>query len=118
MTEKEMNEIFGPTIYKYTTEDAVEDGLLIDVSKDQSVYTCSVYVSAGVYDLLCKVRDNKRCYTDYSGTLHDICFMSTLNRTPTIFYKVRIVGAGRKKIFTLKRVFNADGVTICLPEED
>ena len=122
-TMRELIDFYGEPISVYTLQDAVDDGFMVDVTDQQSVYPCPVYISQGILELIETAIANKRHCNDFEGVLHDICWMSQtyLNggeQGLSGFFIVKIIGTGRKQWQTIKRTRNSEGVTMCLPEED
>lgn len=124
-------------IYSYSRKQAIEDGVLIDVSEmaREAGFKIPVALTASVYAdcVRWSEQDTKRqTYQDEPGRLHDVLSMAQIgarvNRdTDTVFYKIyRIIRGGRStspKQTTLKMVIhggdNAEPViTISQPNED
>ncbi len=124
--------IFGPVISSYTRADAIDDGVLIDVSETASEagIVFPVAMTRTVWDLYVEVPDGVQCQ-DETGRLWDILWMlkcaiksggggATLNyslhvrsdnrdRTPPLVHLKAICGPGD----------DAEPViTIMLPNED
>jgi hypothetical protein len=72
-----MEEIFGEPIYAYTAEDALEDGMLVDVTylaKDAG-FNWAVRITNTVFDLC---TPDEYDHEDYTGRLWDILNLARL----------------------------------------
>ena len=66
-------EYFGPVIYSYTSEEAVADGVLVDVDKQTSRnagFKIPVRITCGVHALCTPPESNE--YESYEGRLWDV----------------------------------------------
>lgn len=120
------------TIFTYTRKQAIEDGVLVDLSatfpEECRIYRFPVACTSSVWTLIEEAVSNKRHGNDLKGVVWDILYMSQRGviRRPdpsTVIFRVIITGTGRRKLHTLKAVCGPgdDGepvVTIMLPEED
>ena len=136
-----MAEIFGDSIYSYTREEAIEDGVLVDVSGTavEAGITFPTAVTRAVWDNYVEwtEADNKRqTYQDQSGRLWDVLFMARCfianagKRTGAmsqLLYQFACIPRGGKarkaRITTLKVIVGpgdqGEGVlTIMMPNED
>jgi len=98
-------------IYSYTQKQAIEDGLQVRLENEQAQlakeagYKYPVYMTSGVWGLVERAINNKRCYNDLNGVLWDIFYMSRCagkmlnDRIKT--FQVIITGTGRTKKHTL-----------------
>lgn len=117
---------FGPPIFTYTRQQAIEDGVLVDVTEWASAdkgfiggFKCPVAMTAAVF-ALCE--PPKGSYEDVRGRAHDVLWMASCAARgggSDRLFKVKI---GRR-LHTLRMVAgpgdNAELViTIMLPDED
>lgn len=122
-------------ISSYSRAHAIADGVLVDANigdlaeVTRQHYRCyPVAMTCGVFSLIERAVKNPRQCNDYHGVWHDICWMSKraiISRPDptTVIFRVKITGAARQSIWTLKAVCgpgdNAEPVvTIMLPNED
>jgi len=133
-----MTDIFGPVVSSYTRIQAIEDGVLVDVSemaqeagfKHPVALTRAVWEDCVAWD---EDDNNRQTYQDESGRLWDIVFMlffaikSSRNNHSEMLYKLRRVPRGGKghlaRDVTLKsHIGPGDNgepvITIMLPHED
>ena len=70
-----MNDLFGEVISTYTAEQAVEDGMLADVSKmgREAGFKIPVRITSTVYDLCTPPKSNK--IQSFEGRLWDVLFL-------------------------------------------
>ena len=128
--EDTLTEIFGEPIYSYTRAQALEDGVLVDVSEmaREAGWACPVAVTAAVWALIEDIPPSKR-YQDVQGRLWDVLWMGRfkaylIRRSGVTQYYYRLIlYSGRRKYQVLKVVCGPgdDGelvVTIMLPHED
>lgn len=139
MTEAtSMTDLFGPVIYSYTREQAIEDGNLVDVSEtaQEAGIRFPVALTRAVWEdcVAWGEEDNKRqTYQDESGRLWDVLFMLrfAIQRMPedrdTLFYEIRRVPRGGRGRMARKVVLKAHigpgdqgepVITILQPQED
>lgn len=119
-------------IYAYTRAQAIEDGVLVDLSAVapdvcHQHFKYNVACTSAVWAIIDKAVKNKRHCNDLNGVVHDILWMSkgyarTLDERYRLF-RVIIKGAGRNSTYTFKIACgpgdDAEPVlTIMLPEED
>lgn len=127
-----MNNLFdnAEIISAYTREQAIEDGVLVDVSDMEIAkehFKYPVAFTNAVWAIIEKAVNNKRWCNDLNGVLHDVFWMSKtyyrkLDSTTRIF-RVIITGAGRKRNYDFKFVCSPGDtpepvLTIMLPDED
>ncbi|MDH5181131.1 MAG: hypothetical protein OEZ39_14155 [Gammaproteobacteria bacterium] len=130
-------DLFGEIIYSYTRAQAIEDGMLVDVSDTacEAGFLWPVAVTSAVWDdcVAWSKDDNKRkeVYQDEAGRLWDVIWMAfdairrSSGGTQLVYqlYRVPRNGKGIKaRLTTLKLVIGPgdDGepvVTIMLPQE-
>ncbi len=133
-----MAEFFGPVIHSYTRAQAIDDGVLVDVSETAQEagfkYTVAITRAAWEDCVAWNDDDNKRqTYQDESGRLWDVVFMlsfaikSSRSKQSEMLFKFRRVPRGGRghvaRDVTLKSHIgpgdNAEPViTIMLPNED
>ena len=126
--------VFGDVISTYTRQQAIEDGVLIDMMQGELGqvsrlhYKYPIVCSMGVFALIRRAVEHPDCCNDYAGILHDILTMSKstyakkLDRS-TVLFEVRITGAGRRRVHSLKLTVGPGDdlepvITIMLPDED
>jgi len=119
-------------IYSYTRKQAIEDGLLVDVTQmaREAGFTVPVAITKTVWDeyIVPTDYDKEYWFQDLEGRLWDTLWML---RVPArrimppcnLLFKVYFVIRGRKRLVTLKAVFGwgDDGepvITIMHPDED
>lgn len=131
------NDLFGDTIYVYTRAQAIEDGVLIDVSEvaREAGFRLPVVVTSAVWEqyISWSAEDSeKQAYQDESGRLWDVLWMlrvaaSRCREQGVMFYELYVIrrnGRSRKPIKTqLKAVIGGGDqgepvITIMLPTED
>jgi hypothetical protein len=115
----------APVIYAYTREQAIEDGVLIDVTETaRQLFKIPVAVTSALWALI----EKPTKYQDTMGRLWDVLWMAHMaakglsDNQDTLYYKLSLTD-GRKKIQTLKMVCDGgdDGepvLTIMLSDED
>lgn len=126
------NELFGDVVYGYSRAQALEDGVLVNLSAlapdvCRQHFKYPVACTAAVYAIIEKALANKRWMNDIKGIVHDMLWMSrsyarTIDESTRLF-EVIIKGAGRKSKYAFKIVCGPgdDGepvMTVMLPEED
>jgi hypothetical protein len=126
------SDLFGEVIHSYTRAQAIEDGVLIDLSAlapevCRQHYTAPVACTAAVWAIVDRAVKNPRWMNDVNGVVHDVLWMSRVSGARldgfTKIFQVIIKGAGRKSTFTFKATMGPDEsgtpcFTIILPEED
>ena len=128
----QLEDFFGEVIYSYTREQAIADGVLVDVSGTASEYGFKVPVaitSAVWQDCIDWNNNTQSMYQDESGRLQDILWMCYLAAQKTkgnqCFFTVYRIskGAAEPTAIQLKSIVSGgdDGkpvLTIMMPEED
>lgn len=114
-------------IYAYTRKQAIEDGVLIDVSKmaQEAGIKYPVAITSGVYADVCNIPKSKS-YQDEKGRLWDMLSMFVLNAVRSKgsrFHYSIIMHVGNKTYYTVKAVCDGgdDGkpvITLMRPNED
>jgi len=131
-TANVMTDVFGPVIFSYSRDQAIKDGVLVDLSStfpsEAGLYKYPVACTSAVWDIVDKAVKNKKHMNDYSGVIWDVIYMSQkyiVKRfdSSSHLFKVIITGAGRKKNFVFKAVCGPGDdsepvITIMLPDED
>ena len=120
--------IFGEPISIYTREQAIEDGVLVDVTEWASAskgfiggFTCPVAITRAVWTLvdIDSKKGNRTCQST-RGRAHDVLFMSSLAIRRAFARKddrsMFIVRLGRKNERLLV-VADGDGITIGNPSD-
>ena len=112
----------------YTRQQAIKDGVLIDITSTSEVkeadFKVPVCLTSSVYELVIVPEKLKNCQ-DFKGRLWDICFMAVYSfkrfkdDKHLVPFKVAILQKNFKlKTFQLWLVFNEhEGFTIMLPED-
>jgi hypothetical protein len=129
-------DIFGEPISTYSRRQAIDDGVLIDVTSTatEAGFRIPVAITAAAWTDCVEWTDadnQRQCYQDESGRLWDVLWMSSQaarrNNSAEIrfqLYRVPRGGRGsRPRLVTLKAICGPgdDGeavVTIMLPDED
>ncbi|MEJ1343131.1 MAG: DUF6573 family protein [Candidatus Sedimenticola sp. (ex Thyasira tokunagai)] len=134
----DLTEFFGNVIHTYTRAQAIEDGVLIDVSETSSEagFKWPAAITQGAWeDCVAWSNDDNRCqvYQDESGRLWDVLWMAfiairqSINGGSSLLYELYRVPRDSKSIeaqlTTLKLVVGPGDVgepviTIMLPHED
>jgi hypothetical protein len=126
--------VFGDVISTYTRQQAIEDGVLIDMMQGELGqvsrlhYKYPIVCTMGVFALIRRAVEHPDWENDYCGVLHDILTMSKstyakkLDRS-TVLFEVRITGTGCKCVHSLRLVVGPGDdmepvITIMLPNED
>ncbi len=120
-----------PLIYRYLRQEAIEDGVLIDLSHWEvaGIFKYPVACTSAVWEIIDRAVQNKNHCNDYEGVLHDIFNMAVLKMrqsneiTCYVLFTVIITGAGRKRNYEFKiHIGPGDNhnpvLTIMLPDED
>lgn len=135
MATKNYDNFFGEIISSYSRTQAIEDGVLVDLSAQPELrelvrdhFKYPVACTTAVWEIIERAVANPRHANDLKGVVHDILFMSKAPtaKSPdpsTRIFPVIITGAGAKRTYTLKMVCGPgdDAVpvlTIMLENED
>lgn len=127
-----MNQMFGDVIYSYSRTDAIEDGVLVDLSanfpEECRLYRYPVACTSAVWALVEQAVSDRRQCNSHAGVVWDILYMSTRGviarpDEQTVLFKVIITGTGRQRLHTLKAVCSPGDnmepvVTIMMTTED
>jgi hypothetical protein len=124
-------EVFGAVIHSYSREQALADGVLVDLNKiipvNESGYKYPVACTSTVWNIIERAVNNPKYCNDYKGVVWDVLQMSrncpTKRYATGCLFRVVIIGAGPKRIFTFKIECGPGDhreqvLTIMLPEED
>lgn len=123
---------FGEVIYAYTRAQAIDDGVLVDLSElapdvCREHYKYPIACTSAVWSIVDKAISNPKWMNDLNGVVHDMLWMSRVHSRAidqsTRMFQVIIRGAGRKSKYQFKMMChpgdNAEPVmTIMLPDED
>jgi len=74
----ETNPVFGPVIFSYTRAQAIEDGVLVDITSwaKESGFTCPVAITRGAYDTTIAVSEAEKALgQSVRGRGHDVLWM-------------------------------------------
>jgi len=131
-------ELFGPVISAYTRTQAIEDGVLIDITDTarEAGFSCPVAITDGAWNecIAWTDKDSKRqVHQDQSGRLWDVVWMAFIairsasnSGQQLLFQLYRVPRGGRKRkprLTTLKLVAGPGDagelvITLMLPDED
>ncbi len=135
----DLTDLFGPVIYSYTRAQAIDDGVLVDVTDTatEAGFMLPVAVTRSVWDQYIEwdhSDNNRQTYQDESGRLWDVLYMArqaciAVNKgdsreTLYEFYCIPRGGKGRLPRRTALKVHIGPGdgvepvITIMLPNED
>lgn len=114
-------------IYSYTRKQAIEDGVLIDITENVKgcPFKYPIAITSAVYGIVERAVENERFCNDYNGILWDIVWMAAHGQISgsESRFSVIITGAGPNRYHSFKMVCgpgdNGDTVlTVMLPNED
>lgn len=115
-------------IYKYTREQAVEDGTLVDLSQfaASKMYKWPVACTASVWAIIENAVEHKEWGNDFEGVLHDMLWMSqrpTKKFSESSHLFKMIIFEGKQVDYTFKVLVGPGDdsrpvITIMLPDED
>jgi hypothetical protein len=126
MSNDTMTALFGEVIYSYTRQQAIEDGMLVDMTEWASAdkgfiggFTCPVAMTSDLWAAVSKPTPMQ----DTRGRAHDVLWMASLavramlrrNETSTLFRVILRVGRTTNQV--LRVVVDGDGVTIGLRDD-
>lgn len=134
-TPASLYEIFGEPVHVYTRAQAIDDGVLVNLSDPESDtapvcrqhYKYPVACTMRVLELMRRAVENPRYCNDYAGLLHDMLWMSRVGGrkldASTVVFRVAIAGAGRARYYDLKLAIGPGDqgepvITLMLPSED
>ncbi len=103
MPEPAKDNAFGPVIFAYTRAQAIEDGVLVDVSETarEAGFRIPVALSRAVWDRLVALPDGYRGFQDERGRLWDILWMAH-------YYALRASNSDRVTMCVLVRDIRKD----------
>ena len=117
-----MDDLFGEVISTYTAEQAVEDGMLADVSKmgREAGFKIPVRITSTVYDLCTPPKSNK--IQSFEGRLWDVlflCFMAIKRHALNDSFVKFNVKLGRKvyELWAMMDFTSGPAVHIMRPED-
>lgn len=127
----EMEDLFGEVIHSYSRKEAIEDGVLVDVSEvaKEAGIKFPMALTAAVFTKYVKVPPGMKCQ-DESGRLWDVVWMTKVaimaskGTGSVVVVKLHVrTGPGGPKPVTLKAVCGPGDsaepvITVMLPEED
>lgn len=127
---RELEEVYGPVIYSYTREQAIEDGVLVDVSewaREKGIPAPTAFSSHLWTDVDVDSKKGHKGYQSTRGRADDVLWMAFLrlaaaNRAgkldegPHAFEVLLSVGRTRKQ--TLWVAMDGADVTIMYPEDN
>ncbi len=130
-----MTEIFGEAIHTYSRTQAVDDGVLIDVTETaaEAGFSCPVAITRAAWSDCVEWTDqdsNRQTTQDESGRLWDVVYMARLaarrggSKTIYQLYRVPRGGRGIKPRRTVLEMHAGPGdngelvITIMMPGED
>ena len=128
----DLTKIFGDVIFKYTRAQAIEDGMLIDVSETakEAGFKIPVAVTAAVWERCIKLTPAaEKVGNDINGRLWDVLWMAFMAArrgpdTHELLYKLRVVIKSKRPELVELKLHCGPGddlrpvITIMLPEED
>lgn len=124
-----MQEFFGDVIYSYTRAQAIEDGVLVDVTETarEAGFKYPVAVTQALWaDIVVPSDHSRREGQSEAGRLWDVLWMATRSAGqggPEIRYSIIVREGGRSTHRELKAICGPGDtaepvVTIMLPDED
>ncbi len=131
---KTLEDLFGPPIHTYSRAEAIEDGMLIDVTETakEAGIKYPVAVTTELYNIIEPTEKEQAQGQDLEGRLWDTLFMFTLAARkaegPLMQYRVNYVreqpdGTLKTETVTIKAVIGPGDtpepvITLMLPHED
>lgn len=106
-----MENIFGETIYTYTRAQAIEDGVLIDVSEmaEEAGFKIPVAITSALHGMIENIPESRN-WQDYNGRLWDVLWMGLLaarnNRNKNQFLYTLVLSHIEKKEVYYKPKYN------------
>ena len=127
-----MNELYGKPIFQFSRFDALQQGVLFDLSSnfpdECRLYRYHVACTSAVWSLVEQATADRKHCNSAAGVVWDILYMSQhgIVARPdeqTVIFQVIITGTGRCSTHTMKAVCGPGDnmepvITIMLPEED
>ena len=136
MSTSDPNAVFGPVLSAYPRAQAIEEGVLVDVSETgrEAGFTIPVAITQTVWNRLVALPDGYSGYQDEKGRLWDVVWMAShaarRNRNadrvtmcvhvPDIRKDLRDSMAAPRKHFPIVAIGGGDAgvITIMFPEDD
>lgn len=129
--QQSLEEIFGGVIYAYTQQQAIEDGVLVDVTEmaKEAGFKWPVAITSGLHAVINDIPEEYKKYQDYKGRLWDLLYIGYLEArmggfASQISYRL-IMHHENSKFLDVKMVCGPMGpddpspaITIMLPDED
>ena len=123
-----MQDVFGPVISSYSRSQAIEDGVLVDVSETarEAGITYPVALTRTVWSKYVDLPKHYKGCQDVNGRLWDVISMfrfgmssASAKSSDTVYYRLKVSG----RLVTLKAVCGAGDtaepvITIMEPNED
>lgn len=134
-TDTTAEDFFGPPIHSYSRAEAIEDGVLVDVSETarEAGFKIPVALTAAVWGKYVEIPDGV-ILQDEAGRLWDILWMLFCaikrirysGKTDLIYYKLHVRNDNRERtppLITLKSICGpgdtaAPVITVMMPDED
>lgn len=115
-------------ISRYTREDAISDGIIIDAQADERYSEVSrqhagaapISMTQDVDTLITKAVNHPRWLNDFAGVWHDVMSMMSVyvkagrGEGNVVMFRVIITGTGRVRNHWLKATVDGDGLNIAL----
>lgn len=75
--KSDVEKVFGDPIYSYSRAQAIEDGVLCDVTAEakETGFTVSVVLTTELYEIVKPTKAQEKRGQSYRGRLHDVLFM-------------------------------------------
>ena len=128
----DLTDIFGDVIYSYTRAQALEDGVLVDVSEiaREAGFVVPVAITAALHATLDEIPEDLQGWQSYNGRLWDVLWMAYVEiattpdpPNPLHYAFILQTGQEQKEMVDLK-IHSGPGdhgehvITIMLPHED
>jgi len=132
-TNPTMTDLFGEVIHSYTRAQAIEDGVLIDLSAIapdvcRQHYKYPIACTAPVWSIIDEAVNNPRFDCDHKGIIHDMLFMSIHYKTfvlseQEVIFECMMPLYEHQKVYQFKMNCGPNDdltpcLTIMLPNED
>ena len=124
-----LTDIFGDTIFAYTRKQAIEDGVLVDVSETarEAGFRCAFAMTAEVWGLIEHI-PRKHCHEDVAGRLWDVLMVARASirgaqGQDVVFFDVILHHDNGNRIRLKLHIGPGDNgcepvLTLMLPEQD
>ncbi len=127
-----MHKIFGEVISEYSREQAIEDGVLIDISEKAKTvgFNIPTVITQHLHSVLNDIPKSKKGSENYDARLGDVLYMAFLRvkvelekaefKKDSLSFSalVSIPKTGKPANQNLIIAFNTEGFTIMFPEDD